>query len=340
MIRTGILTFLMMLLFYAVLSADNHSNHWIKTVIDYSINTRFQEAESFLNEKTESGDSTYQVSFYYASLLNSRMTHYENMDDKEKFLEAVNRVIKITDLKIREDDYLELSELAELYFYRGSAYGYLAYFQGQTGEWYAALNNGMRSFDDLKAALEYDSGLYDAYLGIGVYKYWKSAKLNFLLWLPFVEDRRAEGIEDIKIAIANECYSRYLAVHQIVYILSDYGKYDDALEYAKMGVEAYPGSQFMWWAFAHCYYKKHDFENAVRAYHQILNLIEDDNQANPMHWLAIHVRLAEVYKKMKNSEKVDYHCQLVLQKDFNGKLNQEGEKKLEQARNLLRENSK
>ncbi|MBN2424661.1 MAG: hypothetical protein JXR46_00605 [Calditrichaceae bacterium] len=315
-------------------ASGKNSPDYVSTFMDYTINTRFREAEAFLSNRIVEGDSGYQVYFYYASLLNSKMTHYENKNDAGQFLLYIDKVIDKTNRYILESEDVDSSAMADLYFYRGSAYGYLAYFQGQVGDWYTALNNGMQSYDDLQTALSYDSSFYDAYLGIGVYKYWKSAKLNFLLWLPFVEDRRQEGINDIKRAIGNACNSRYLAIHQLVYILTDYGDFDDALRYAQIGVEAYPKSQFMWWAYAHCYYKKHDHLKAIEAYKTLLSFVEEDDQANPMHWVEIHLKLAEVYLRMENRKQADYHCRLVLAK-YPEPFPESGEERLKKAIQML-----
>lgn len=323
---------------HLIANAGEGNDDWIKKIIDYSINTRFQEAEADILMRIDSGYSSYQTYFYYASILNSKMTHNENFDDEATFLSSINRVINITDSLIAKREDSGLSQSADLFFYRGSAYGYLAYFLGQKGDWYKALNNGMQSVDDLERAIECDSTMWDAYLGLGVYKYWKSTKLKFVLWLPFVSDRREEGIENIKTAIVNDCHSRYLAMHQLIYILIDHKEYDSAIKYGRMAIEAYPQSQFMWWAYAHCYYKKHDNDQAIQAYRILLNIIESDTQANPMHWMTLHIRFAELYQRMGKTDKVDYHCRLIMENDYPQPMPESGLENLEKAKNILREN--
>jgi tetratricopeptide (TPR) repeat protein len=302
--------------FYLFAGDDNTENLWIKKIIDYSINTNFYDAESIIKERLNSGDSSYVTYFYYASVLSSKMTHYENFNDEENFRDAVSRVIQTTDSLIFKSNGNCTNDLADIYFFRGSAYGYLAYFQSQKGEWYKAMNNGMQSVDDLEMALECDSTLWDVYLGLGVYKYWKSTKLKLVLWLPFVSDRREEGIQDIKIAIENDCNSRYLAIHQLVYILTDFKEYDMAIQYGKMAIDAYPNSQFMWWAYGHAFYKKPENEKAIEANLTLLSLIEADTRANPLHLMAIHLKLAELYQRIDDHDKVKYHCKMVLEQDY------------------------
>lgn len=309
---------------------------WIKHSIDLVINTQFNQAESLLVNKIESGDSSIQVYFYYASLLNSKMTHFENQLDESEFINALKIVIEKSGRQLEDIADSDSFSIAHLSFYRGSAYGYLAYYQGKTGSWYQAVSNGLKSVNNLEKAVELDSALYDAYLGIGAYKYWRSTKLNFLLWLPFVPDMREDGIYYIKKAIEKGAYGKYMGMHQLVYILLDYKKYDEALKYARRIVEAYPKSQFMWWANAHTYYKMKNYPAAVQSYRKLLSLIEKDVNANPMHWLACQVRLAEIYMKMDDCKSCYIHCNLVLNRSFNDRLTEKGRQKLEQARQLLK----
>ncbi|HGY56844.1 MAG TPA: tetratricopeptide repeat protein [Caldithrix abyssi] len=312
---------------------------WIRQSIDLTINTRFTEAESLLTQRMAAGDSSIEVCFYYASVLNSKMTHYENLADGPRFTRLLQKVIAKSNRQLHyPQNPLSDKQRARLYFYRGSAYGYLAYFAGQNGSWYRAMNDGFEAIDDLRAAVEADSTLYDAYLGIGVYYYWKSTKLKFILWLPFFPDRREEGIALIKKSIENDAVGKYMAMHQLVYILLDYGKYDEALEYARQLVQKYPRSVFMWWAYAHTFYKRKEYPKAVRAYNKLLSVIDHDEERNSMQWLHAHVMLAEIYQRMGDSENSVYHCQMVLSREYSeNDMTERGYQRLKKARTILEE---
>lgn len=315
------------------------ADDWISQSIDHSINSRFVEAESLLCNRIASGDSTIETYFYLASVLNSKMTHFENSMDESEFIRVLKKIIGITASRLENETDLNSEELARLYFFRGSAYGYLAYYQGQTGEWYSALSNGLEAVSLLKEAVQLDSVLYDAYLGVGTYYYWKSTKLKLILWLPFVADSREEGIALIKKTIRNNARSKYMAMHQLVYILLDYGSYDEALQYAKKIIEAYPQSQFMWWANAHTYYKRREFTKAVLSYKMLLDLIEHDPRANPMHWLLIQIRLAEIYQEMGDYKTSAEYCNLALTGKYSDQdLTLTGRERLVRAGELMQEN--
>lgn len=310
-------------------------NRWIRQSIELTINNKFAEAESLLVNRMAEGDSTIETKFYYASVLNSKMTHFENQDQENFYLKLLNRVIGQASSKLDSNVSLSAEQQARLYFYLGSAYGYLAYYQGQTGKWYAAINNGFEAVDNLRLAVDLDSTLYDAYLGIGVYSYWKSTKLKPILWLPFVPDSREEGIALIKKAIDNGAFGKYMAMHQLVYILLDYGDFEGALEYAKIIRQKYPKSQFMTWAWAHTYYKMHDFSKAIEAYNYLLGLVETDPQSNPEHWLAVQVQLADVFFKMKEYNSCIHHCQLAINGKYPEPISERGRDRIEKAQDLL-----
>jgi tetratricopeptide (TPR) repeat protein len=266
---------------------------WIKTCIDMTINTKFNQAESLLSQRMDDGDSSLEVYFYYASVLNSKMTHFENNANQKEFYQALNKVIEKGTEKL-DDENLDNKAKGRLLFYIGSAYGYLGFYQGQIGEWFSAVRNGSKAHDFLERAVATDSTQWDAYLGLGAYKYWLSTKVH---WIPFIPDEREEGIALIKKTIKHNPKSRFMAMHQLVYILLDYGDYEQAEIIAGQLVENYPQSQFMYWAYTHVYMKKRDFPQAIKAYQKLLQLIEDDANANPNHRVTCLARLADMYSR-------------------------------------------
>ncbi len=308
---------------------------WVENVMEWTINGQFARAEHFLQKKIAATDSALAPCFYLSSVLNSKMTDRESYGEAPHFVRLLHFIIRKSTQSLQADPTDSL--LARLYFYRGSAYGYLAYYQGQTGQWFKALKNGLKAVDNLKKAVALDSTLYDAYLGLGTYKYWRSTKLKFALWLPFVPDTREEGIRDIKRALRSPSRGRYMAMHQLIYILTDYGKYDEALAYAQEAVKAFPNSIFMQWAYAHTYFKAHRYPQALMAYEHLLELIEAQPEKNTSHWLACQVRIAEILRRLGRREQAHQRAAKVLQKKDtfpNTALNQ---KRLKRAQEIFAE---
>lgn len=339
-IKPILLSIILFALFVLLKPETVKASDWIQQTIDYTINTHFDSAEAVIDERFAEGDSGLPVYFYKASILNSRMTHFEEDTDLKDFYNILNVIIDKANQLIETDKMSDIRERANVYFYRGSAFGYLAYAQGKNGQWLKALDNGLASIKDLEKSVHIDSTLYDACLGIGVYYYWRSTKLKYMLWLPFVPDMREEGIEQIKLAIEKGKYSAGLGMQQLIYILLDYGRFDDAVPYAEKVIKLYPRSQFMRWAHAHVYYKRHEYDKAIDSYLKLLALIKADPDSNPSHWLFCQVRLAEVYFKQEKYSSAIEHAQLALGYQIDRPLKNSEKDKLNQAANILGKSQK
>ncbi len=333
MLRNRFLIYILIL--YSATNILMAGNNWIKTTIDLTINTDFDSALRLVYNRIEKNQNDYRAYFYLAATLNSKMTHFENQDELDQFDMAIDKTIQLVEKQLDNSAALPDSMYAQLLFYKGSAYGYRAYNQGATGNWLGAISNGIKSVGDLKEALESDSTVYGAYLGIGVYKYWRYSRLKFISWLPFVPDDRDEGIKMITVAISHDSLSRYMAMHQLVYILLDYGERERAIYFAEKIVEKYPQSQFMWWAKAHAYFKNEDYHRAASAYLELRRLIEADKQRNIAHLLKCDFKLALIYKELKEFPKCRDRCQEILRLSETTVLTENARKIISQTREIV-----
>lgn len=332
-----IIFIILIFLFISIFQNSALASDWIQQTIDYTINTKFDSAEQIINDRFAMGDSSLPVYFYYAGILNSKITHYETEQEVDYFYEVLQKIIYRATNVIKYESPENIDTLAKYYFYRGSAYGYLAYSQGKNGQWLKAYDNGMASIDDLEESVRIDSTLYDAYLGIGVYNYWLSTKLKFMLWLPFIPDKRNQGIDNIMLAVSKGLYSSAMGMHQLIYILLDYGHFDEAIPYAEKVIKLYPESQFMRWAHAHVYYKRHEYDKAINSYFMLLELIESDEQSNPSHWLFCQTRLAEIYFKQGQYEYATHRALKALEYQSDKPLKKKEKEKIDQATEILSE---
>ena len=135
------------------------ASDWLDTCIEHTIHSRFDEALEVVNQQLVLDAESYQAYFYRAATLSSKMTHFENNDDEQI----------IQDLQAAQTEIKEINSqiLADYLFYLGSAYGYLAFYQGRTGSYLPALTNGLKSNSLLHMAVAADSTLYDAYYLLG-----------------------------------------------------------------------------------------------------------------------------------------------------------------------------
>lgn len=312
------------------LSQFCNATDWIRDNIEFTINGKFESALDLLNERVMKYPDDYQTYFYLAATLNSKMTHFEYFKDEQNFNNYIDKTIQLIEPKL-ENEIIEDTLHSKLLFFLGSAYGYRGYFEGRKGNWYSALSNGLKAKSLLSESIELDSTYVEAYLGIGTYKYWLSSKIKFVLWIPFVPDDREEGIEMIKKSLEIDSPVKYMAMHQLVYILIDYGNFEEAIDYAERIIKKYPESQFMWWANAHTYYKKRDYDKAISSYNQLLTLFENDPNHNPGHFIKCNLKLAQLYYELNNYPMCNYYSKVILAEMNNNSLYEKYNKEFEEA---------
>ena len=312
-----------------------YNDQWIDLVIELTINNKFNRAITIIQEQINTQPDDYKAYFYLAATYQAKMTHYENLNDGQLFNSAINKTIDIVESKLKSDKVISDSLQADLFFYLGSAYGYRASFQGETGKWYKAIGSGRKAKKYLDRTITTDSTFYDAYLGIGTYKYWLSSKTKFLIWLPFIGDGRDEGIELIKKAIDNNCRSKYMAMHQLIFILLNYEKYTEAIPYAELVKEKFPESEFMWMAVAHTYYKNNDFKKAEPAYVKLLQLAASGEEPNSSHIVKYRYKLVYIYFEQERYSECYKECKKVIALSDNKLLSKKAKNDLEKTRDIL-----
>jgi len=123
-------------------------------------------------------------------------------------------------------------ENANWRFISGASYGYRALQRAFHGRWFKAFRDGLRCSSHLRNALELDSTFYDAYVGLGAYNYYKTVMAEGFLWLPFVSDRRAEGIGQIQKTIDHGFLASYNARESLLRIYFSEERYEDAVALA------------------------------------------------------------------------------------------------------------
>ena len=97
------------------------------------------------------------------------------------------------------------------------------------------------------------------------------------------------------------------------------------LELPEKIVEKYPDSQFMWWANAHAYYKKGDYQAAKSSYLTLYDLIIIDNKRNISHLLKCKFKLAVIHKELNEYEACQKQCNSILELSDKVELNDNSE---------------
>jgi hypothetical protein len=115
---------------------------------------------------------------------------------------------------------------ADWHLVLGSAYGYRALHRSLHGGGWGSFKDGSRSSSQLEKSLALDSTCLDAYFGLGAFHYWKSVKVKKLAWLPFVSDRRQQGIDEIIKSIGGGSLAPFNARKTLLAIYLNEKRYD------------------------------------------------------------------------------------------------------------------
>jgi hypothetical protein len=123
---------------------------------------------------------------------------YRNDGFADSIKENLGQAINLSDRRKDDDE-----DNPDWYFIAGAAYGYRGLHRAFHGGWWGAFKDGFRCSSNLKKTLEIDSTYYDACWGLGCYYYYRTVKSRDFLWLPFISDKREEGMMLVRRAIAD-----------------------------------------------------------------------------------------------------------------------------------------
>ena len=166
----------------------------------------------------------------------------------------------------------------------------------------------------MRESLRMDPNLYDAYVGIGTYMYWRSRLVNELMWLPFVRDEREEGIRLLRIAEERSRYSRVGAKCQLIWILVREGRFAEGVEIGRELYAQYPRSSVVIFGYATALLGRGELQEAEGVYKEALRMYEGKYRIYPY---AMECRwgLAKVYFQQGEMRKAELECQRILEYD-------------------------
>ncbi|RMH61773.1 MAG: hypothetical protein D6677_11230 [Calditrichaeota bacterium] len=284
-----------------------HGEDWRDRLSRCLLMADFATADSILKAEPQS----VTLLFYHCSYENTRKDFYENLIDDAALEASADTLIRAAEDSLM---YAQTAQARARYlFYTGSAYGFLAMHRGRSGHYASALAAGYKAVDKLQKALELDSTLVDAALGLGAYYYWTSARLT---WLPFWTDRREEGLRLVSRSAEKGRYSRYMAIHQLVYMLLDAGQYEQAEHYALTGYHAFPESPYMLWALSHVYMKEKQLDKAVAIYRKLEKVLLALKEPNPHHLVVCRARLADMLARRGDCDLVRMRRRQIMENDW------------------------
>lgn len=223
---------------------------------------------------------------YQAAVLQSEAMDYEERLNDRRFDSLLAAGRQRSETMIRN-----AGESPWGYYYLGTTLGYDSYARAERGDWFGAATKGMSAASNFEKATELDSTFYDAKAGIGTYYYWKSRKIEFLTWLPFVQDSREEGITKLEQCLEMGTYNKFAAMSSLVAILVDAGRFAEAAEVAQKALARYPENRIFLWGLATAQERSGTSVEAAGTYERLLQSILQDTRPNPYNELVCRLNL-------------------------------------------------
>lgn len=302
--KTTAIAIIMAITVSAGILGDPEMRADIQSIIDMRFDHRYEEAESFINRLRDEHPMDPAPLFLHGSNLQDWMLHledYRRMDEMDAYLDsAINLAM------IDEFDPWNLWLIA-------SAYGYRAIAQAEQGKYLQAFRTSSEAMNYYDRAYEFPATRAEASLGIGGYNYWKSSKLGFLKYLPFVPDRRGEGIEYLTEARNDSWYSRDAAIHALVYVFCEEGQLDSARALRDSIAQEYPGSLLPLWydlAIAEADGNLENYFGVVDELSCALDTLGDEQAVNR---IIIHLYAASAAAQLEDWAFVCLHCTAILE---------------------------
>ena len=263
--------------------------------------------------------------FFQAAVLQTQMMDYENYADEDHFVALIDSAITLARQQIKSD-----MGNAWTYFYMGAGHGYLSFYLAKQKKYWPALRNARKSVKFLSKAVSLDSTLYDAYLGIGWYRYYRSKISRHFAWLPFVKNERDSGIAMIKKSMSRSRYSRTSAMNGLCWILHDEDRFEEGIALAETGLSNFPHSRVFLWCAARLSEKLQRWQDAANYYERILASFAAENIQSPLNELTCRKKLTHLYLKLRNQVAAKRQCEMAGRIQFEPRGQQSYKKELKQ----------
>ncbi len=261
--------------------------------ISLTMTEHFDSARVVFGALVKHDPNDFAARLYLAGVDHAEMLDREEYDRKDKFKSDAEHAIELA-----EDALKRGHDSAWAYLTIGNAHAYIASLEAKDGSWWTAMRRGLKAKGAYLDALKVDPNMYDAYLGLGTYHYWKSAKTEFINWLPLVGDRKDDGVEELHLAVDSSLFSSDLALNSLVWIHLDREQPDQALVCAQRLSVKYPSSRLVRWGLAFSNYSAGRFHEALDHFGAIIASLEADSTQNYFNLIECRFHRAEIYERV------------------------------------------
>jgi hypothetical protein len=189
----------------------------------YLVNQLYARTDNSLERILHADPDNAEAAYLLLASAQTKILDYESYEmDADYFVEKAKATLDVLSKSLpgrRGRDSLECL------FYIGNIEGGISIIEAKVGNWPAAVKSGASSIGAFKRVIKTTPDYYPAYLGLGIFNYYISQNLK---WLPFFEDKRDEGLEQVRLSTKAEFPYSYVAKNSLCWILLERNEYRSA----------------------------------------------------------------------------------------------------------------
>jgi tetratricopeptide (TPR) repeat protein len=263
----------------------------IMQAIDATYSGDYGLADSVLDEMSQRLPAHPVGPLMRAATVMAQMRDYEVLNRVEEFQAFLDTAY------IRAEQWIATNpDDSWGYCYLGHTYGYRAMWQGHFGSWMSAVKWGLKAKGAYRDAIDQDSLCWDAYLGLGSYHYWKSAKTEFINWTGFlVKDQKKLGQAETEKALAHGIFSKEAAAAGLLQIYLHKKQYAQAIDLAKRWQAVHPRGKTFMWGQAYAEFSAGQYDSALVRFDSLHDRVVADSMQGMYNLMEIDYHRALCY---------------------------------------------
>ena len=287
------------LLFFTISAFSNPAlqqdlHNAVLSVMDQVYHEQFDQARDDARKLIRKYPNEPAGYFVMAFATDSWMAHHQSDKYENEFYRYCDQVIEKGEKKLLEPNASMWNK-----FFIGGADGYKGTFEARYERWITAFRFGWKGVAVLLEIEKSGAKIPDIQYGIGCYNYWRSAMMKSLWWMPGVEDKREEGIQQLKKARSSGVYTSVAASMELVTILINEQRFDEALTIADEGLKKYPESTIFTWGKSRSLAGVGEHDKAILFARKIIDKTERKKDDNHFNVIQYHMHIARTQIKQK-----------------------------------------
>ncbi len=322
------------LLFISLGYANTGMKHLelIQLGIDKSIEEEYETSLALFDSLIQLTPSHPAGYFFKAAAYQSKMMDFETEDGKDEFYDNIEKATELSEHMLKN-----YPESAEAHFFLGAARSYHSYQLARDKKYFSAIRKASSSIDELEKCLQLDETWYDAYLGIGSYKYWRSYLTRKFTWLPFFSDKREQGIENLLCVQDKGTFTRWAALSNLAWIYIEEKEFEKAIDISQKGLDQFPDSRFFLWPLGDASLKAEKYNQAIDSYKKLLASVSSESINNHYNEIVLNLKLGQCYKALDQDSTAISFLNRAIDLEADEEIKDRAREKKEKAAKILGE---